>query len=77
VGRQNASPSGVGTRPVNDGAGRNPPCKLRYSGRIWKRVVNDLEGIGFLQPAAQKGVETYRIPFLYREGLQLTQGLET
>jgi hypothetical protein len=43
-------------------------------GRSWKALVADLVSIGLLAPATTGGIRTYKVPFVYREGLELTQG---
>jgi len=41
-------------------------------GRHWERVVSDLMSIGLIQE--RRGADTYWIPYVYRKGLDLTQG---
>ncbi len=43
-------------------------------GKRSKVVVSDLVSIGFLAPATTGGRRTYKVPFVYRDGLELTQG---
>lgn len=38
------------------------------------RIVEDLRGIGVLSEISGHGARYYKIPFLYREGLEVTQG---
>lgn len=47
----------------------------RLFGQDWERIASDLASIGVLRALQQKGmVKSYKIPFLYKEGLELTQG---
>lgn len=58
--------------------------KAEYTERAIKRVlgkdamhiVQDLIGIGVIGETKTKGARTFKIPFLYREGLDVTQGLQ-
>lgn len=43
-------------------------------GKDWKPIVDDLISIGFFSPKQKRGGRLFWIPFLYRHGLQLTQG---
>jgi hypothetical protein len=43
-------------------------------GKDANKTLNDLLGIGFLAERSSKGHKTYKIPFVFREGLELTQG---
>jgi hypothetical protein len=43
-------------------------------GKRWKVIVADLVSIGFLSPGTTAGQRTYKVPFVYRDGLELTQG---
>lgn len=43
-------------------------------GKDWKSVTDDLLAIGFFSKAKKGGEEVFSIPFLYRHGLNLTQG---
>ena len=43
-------------------------------GKNWAEVTEDLISIGFLTKSTRPGKSTYRIPFVYRDGLELTQG---
>jgi hypothetical protein len=43
-------------------------------GKDYRKIVDDLVGIGLLREAKSKEGQTYQIPFLYRQGLGLTQG---
>lgn len=45
----------------------------RLFGRRHERVVEDLLSLGVLEPATRKGDRTFKIPFLYRRGLECTQ----
>ena len=48
-------------------------CKL--FGKSWASVMDDLSSIGLIRKESKKhGSKTFKIPFLYREGLELTQG---
>ena len=40
----------------------------------WKEVRDDLLAIGFFSKGNKRGEEIFSIPFLYRHGMQLTQG---
>lgn len=40
----------------------------------WQEKIDDLLSIGFLSEGKKKGQPVYSIPFLYRHGLELTQG---
>lgn len=42
-------------------------------GRHTESIIDDLVSIGVLYRASRKGNRTYRIPFLYRRGLECTQ----
>jgi len=46
----------------------------RTFGAEWERVTADLVSIGLLAPGTRRGAPAYVIPFLYRRGLELTQG---
>jgi hypothetical protein len=46
----------------------------RLLGNGAARIVDDLVGIGLLAESKGKGGSTFKIPFLFREGLELTQG---
>jgi hypothetical protein len=39
-----------------------------------RRITEDLVAIGFFSPGTKHGEEVYSIPFLYRHGMDLTQG---
>lgn len=43
-------------------------------GKGWKSLVPDLVSIGLLAPGTTGGQRTYKVPFVYRDGLELTQG---
>ncbi|MCH7719754.1 MAG: hypothetical protein IH988_02020 [Planctomycetes bacterium] len=43
-------------------------------GKKWHSVIEDLVGIGLFEEAKRSGRPTFKVPFLYREGLSLTQG---
>lgn len=43
-------------------------------GTSWKTTAEDLRGIGFLTKGKYEGEEVFSIPFLYRPGMNLTQG---
>jgi len=43
-------------------------------GRNSESIIKDLLGIGLLSETKAKGDLWFKIPFLYREGLELTQG---
>jgi len=44
-------------------------------GADWKLIVENLVDIGFLSKRSAKTRATYSIPFLYRHGMNLTQGM--
>jgi hypothetical protein len=46
----------------------------RILGRNWHSVAEDLVSIGVFGKTTRRGEPTYKVPFLYREGLELTQG---
>lgn len=43
-------------------------------GQDWKTVADNLSSIGFFAKGTKKHGEVYSIPFLYRHGMELTQG---
>ncbi|MDP3948703.1 MAG: hypothetical protein Q8Q17_02000, partial [bacterium] len=43
-------------------------------GKNWESVATDLMSIGLLKKSAGTRENTYTIPFLYRDGLEITQG---
>ena len=43
-------------------------------GKDWRPVTEDLLAIGFFSKAIKGGEEVFSIPFLYRHGLNLSQG---
>lgn len=43
-------------------------------GPAWRHVSEDLHAIGFFSKRGTGGSETFSVPFLYRHGLDLTQG---
>lgn len=43
-------------------------------GKGWKVIVENLMAIGFLSSGKKAGKDVYSIPFLYRHGMNLTQG---
>ena len=43
-------------------------------GKDWARIAEQLEDIGFLFKRTLRGEEVYSVPFLYRMGMDLTQG---
>lgn len=43
-------------------------------GKEWASVIDDLVGIGLFEEAKRSGLHTFKVPFVYREGLSLTQG---
>jgi hypothetical protein len=44
-------------------------------GKDWKTIIEDLVSIGFLSSKTIQGQgSVYKVPFLYRHGLQMTQG---
>lgn len=44
-------------------------------GRHWHQVLDDLTGIGLFEESRRSKGTTWKVPFLYREGLSLVQGL--
>lgn len=46
----------------------------RVLGKDWKSPVDDLFSIGLLAKKTSRGKTVYSVPFLYRHGLELTQG---
>jgi len=46
----------------------------RTFGSEWDRVTTDLASIGVFAKGTRRGAPAYVIPFLYRRGLELTQG---
>lgn len=43
-------------------------------GKNWERVSKDLVAIGLIRKVERRGQQTYWFPFVYRSGLELTQG---
>jgi hypothetical protein len=43
-------------------------------GKDSEKVIADLQSIGFLEETIRKGKRYYKIPFLFRDGLELSQG---
>jgi len=43
-------------------------------GRKWQETTNDLISVGFIRKRGEAGQPTFWIPYLYRKGLDLTQG---
>ncbi|MEE9129789.1 MAG: hypothetical protein V3T84_07195 [Phycisphaerales bacterium] len=43
-------------------------------GKEWASVIDDLVGIGLFEETRRGGQRTFKVPFVYREGLSLTQG---
>ena len=43
-------------------------------GKEWRKIVEDLLGIGFLAEVNRGGRRTLKIPFVFRHGLELTRG---
>lgn len=43
-------------------------------GKNWASVIDDLVGIGLFEESKPGGHRTFKVPFVYREGLSLTQG---
>ncbi len=43
-------------------------------GRKWEKSVADLHSIGFLQKTKLKGKITYKVPYIYSVGLEITRG---
>lgn len=58
-----------------DGKAEYSEAALRsILGGSWRSVSDDLVAIGFLSKASKEGQNVYSIPFLYRHGLNVTQG---
>ncbi len=43
-------------------------------GKNWQKIIKDLKSIGFISERKSKNQIVYKIPFIYRKGLDLTQG---
>jgi hypothetical protein len=43
-------------------------------GTEWSAITTHLLAIGFLSKGSKRGEEVFSIPFLYRHGMNLTQG---
>jgi hypothetical protein len=43
-------------------------------GKNWEAIVKDLMSIGLLEKSRASSGDFFKIPFIYREGLQITQG---
>jgi hypothetical protein len=43
-------------------------------GRDWEKIVDDLASIGLFAKTMKGSQVIYSVPFLYRDGLQLTRG---
>lgn len=52
----------------------NNEALRRTFGAEWQRITADLVSIGLLEEGTRRGAPAYVIPFLYRRGLDLTQG---
>lgn len=52
----------------------NEQTLRRTFGPEWRRVTDDLVSIGLFATATRRGEPAYTIPFLYRKGLEVTQG---
>ena len=50
------------------------PALQRVFGKDWKSIIDDLTSIGLLAKKTSRGKTVFSIPFLYRHGLELTQG---
>ena len=46
----------------------------RVLGTVSQDDIDDLVGIGLFHRSGGDGETTYKVPFLYRDGLELTQG---
>lgn len=46
----------------------------KYLGKEWNMIIDDLISIGLFTKTISKGKTIYSVPFLYRYGLELTQG---
>lgn len=51
------------------------PALQSLLGSDWKATVENLMDIGFLSKRSTRARAVYRIPFLYRHGMNLTQGM--
>lgn len=51
------------------------PAIKTLLGKEYRTIVDNLVGIGLLKRSAKNGQTTFKVPQLYRKGLELTQGL--
>ena len=58
---------------VGGGTEYSERAVARLFGRKHQETVEDLESIGVLYKATRGGRRTFKVPFLYRKGLELTQ----
>ncbi len=58
---------------VGGGTEYSERAAARLFGKKYQDTVEDLESIGVLYKATRAGRRTFKVPFLYRKGLELTQ----
>jgi len=59
---------------VNGKTDYDEKSMAKILGKNWKDVVDDLISIGLFARGTRRGKTYYWVPFLYRHGLDLTQG---
>jgi len=52
----------------------NQPALQKLLGKNWEKAVEDLVSLGVLRPKAKNKAENYWIPYVYRKGLEVSQG---
>ena len=50
------------------------PAIQKLLGKTWQEAANQLVSVGFLRKRERSGQPTFWVPYLYRKGLDLTQG---
>lgn len=58
---------------VGGGSEYSERALRRVHGSGWHEIAEDFVSMGVLERATRKGARTYRIPFVYRAGLECTQ----
>lgn len=58
---------------VGGGSEYSERALRRIMGAKWQEVADDLVSMGVLERASRKGARTFKIPFVYRAGLECTQ----
>ncbi len=58
---------------VGGGTGYSATAMQRLFGKKYQAAAEDLVSIGVLERATSGGEQTFRVPFLYRHGLDCTQ----